>query len=222
MINVNPILITGVERSASSIIARIYAMCGAFTGTTNQMYENVEIRAMHHFYIDKKSDGVFMPDLSKVKFRNTDWYNNVVITLLQEGFDASKPFVYKDSGIAQMHQLWKHNFPQAKWIIVRRRTGDIIQSCKKTAYMDKFKNIANCKLVGVHTEEQGWLWWVHQYERKFIEIMQNNPNMVKEIYPERLADKDFSQIKGAIEWCGLKWNEEIETIIPQLLRKGEN
>ena len=43
----------------------------------------------------------------------------------------------------------------------------------------------------------------------------------KIVWAERMAYNDFTQMKEVVEWCGLEWNKEIESIIPNLLRKGE-
>ena len=40
----SPVFVTGVERSGSSIIARILSLCGVFTGTVSAMQENIQIK----------------------------------------------------------------------------------------------------------------------------------------------------------------------------------
>lgn len=215
-----PILITGADRSGSSIVAEVFSMCGAFTGNVNKMNENIEVKALHHFYIDRKSDGCFMLDLSKTHFKD-NWRSLFFQKFTLEGMHGKDIPMYKDSAICQTWQLWEHAFPNAKWIIVRRRTGDIIQSCINTAYMQRFKKESNRKMVNVSSEEKGWLWWVHQYEEKFKQIIETNPNNFRIIWPERMATNDFTQMKEAVEWAGLQWNEQVEVKIPQLLRKPE-
>ena len=216
----SPILITGADRSGSSIVAKVFSMCGAFGGETNQMHEHIEIKALHHLLIEKKSDGCHMIDLRKSNTK-CNWAEMFEESMRSDSLSDNQIPYYKDSAICQTWQLWGKAFPDAKWIIVRRRTGDIIQSCVRTAYMLRFKKETNRKMVGAHSEEQGWLWWVHQYEKRFMQIIEAYPNNYKIVWPERMATNDFIQIKEAIEWSGLQWNPEIENIIPQLLRKPE-
>lgn len=214
----NLVLITGVERSGSSIVAKVFSMCGAFGGNCNQMNENTEIKAIHHLYIDKKSDGCNMLDLSKTHFKGY-WKEIVEKAFISDGLKQNDIPFYKDSAILQTWQLWDDSFKNAKWIIVRRRTGDVIQSCVNTAYMLRFKKESNRRMIGVTTEEAGWLWWVHQCENRLTQIINENPNNYRIIWPEKMAINDFSQMKEAIEWTGLQWNVEIEKTIPRLLRK---
>ena len=216
----NPILITGADRSGSSIIAKTFSMCGAYGGFLNTMHENVDVKRLHNFYIENKSDGCHMLDLSKVNFKDK-WRGIVENYFIGNGLrDSDIPF-YKDSAICQTWQLWGNAFPEAKWIIVRRRTGDIIQSCKQTAYMLRFKKESNRRMIEVSTEEQGWLWWVREYEKRFMQIIEAYPNNYKIVWPERMVMNDFEQMKEVVEWSGLQWNPEIEVVIPKLLRKPE-
>ncbi len=53
----NPILVTGVERSGSSIVAKILEICGAFTGSTSSMNENLQLKELQDF----KQDIPFKP-----------------------------------------------------------------------------------------------------------------------------------------------------------------
>lgn len=214
----NMILITGAERSGSSIVAKVFSMCGAFGGDCNQMNENISIKALHHLYIDKKSDGCHMVDLSKTHFKGT-WNDIVMDAFYDDGMNASHTPFYKDSAIAQTWQLWGDAFKDAKWIIVRRRTGDVIESCIQTAYMLRFKKETNRKIINVTSERNGWLWWVHQYEERFIKIIEKYPDNYRIVWPEKMAIPDFTQMQEAIEWAGLQWNPEIEKTIPSLLRK---
>ena len=59
--------------------------------------------------------------------------------------------------------------------------------------------------IGKNTPEEGWAYWVEFHENKFNEIINQGIN-VKVIWPEKLINADYSEIKEAIEWTGLKWN----------------
>lgn len=213
-----PILITGADRSGSSIVAKLLSLCGAFAGQINVMYENVEIKAQHSLLIGKNSDGCYMVNLDLMKLPTClDWSTNVVSILQSQGLKEQVPFLYKDSGISQTWPLWDNSFPEAKWIIVRRKTPDIINSCVHTGFMKRFKNKQNLHKIGVLQEEQGWLWWIHQYEKRFIEIIQSGADY-KEVWPERMADGDYEQMRDIVFWLGLEWNKEVIKIINPLFK----
>lgn len=222
METVKPILITGADRSGSSIVARILSMCGVFGGTVSTMYENKEIKTLHHFLIDNNTQQPYMPKSTVKWLKTLDWAMFVYTTMQTQGLEVDKPFFYKDSGIAQAWQLWNTAFPEAHWLIVRRRTADIVNSCMHTAYMKRFKNTYHQRIVGAKTEQEGWLWWVRQYEEKFLEITTAGTSH-EIVWPERMADGDYSQMKDIVKYLGLEWNPLVEeTITPLFKNRNEN
>jgi glutamyl/glutaminyl-tRNA synthetase len=216
----SPIFITGAERSGSGLIARIFSLSGAFLGETNKLYENIELEKKNYRFTFVNSFRCYMPLTKKLKIP-VSWHDEVMSEIYSQGYTDDDILVYKDSKLSQIWPVWDYAFPDAKWIIVRRRTPDIINSCVKTAYMRRFKNKKNLNFVQVNTEEEGWLWWIHQYENKFIEMMQQGLN-VRIIWPDRMVAGDFRQIKETVEWAGLKWDDKIIPIISELLKTDEN
>lgn len=214
------ILITGVERSGSTLISRVLEMCNANVGQTNKMSENVSLRFLSNTTIKSCSVGCFMPTSDSLK-AITNWQNKVERCLKDQQLSQNAPFVYKDSQITQLWELWNASYPDAKWIIVRRRTGDILNSLHETAYMNRFKIVKNIKAVGASNEKDAWLWWVHQYEARFRDIIQSGANY-RVVWPERMRDGDFEQIKEVVDWCGLEWNEEVIGVMSNLLNKNND
>jgi len=214
------IFITGAERSGSTLIARIFDICGVFKGVTTSMYENVEMKNLCDEYLLDVNvrHNTFMPDTQTLTIP-VDWGKRIDSILYGCECYKDGTWMFKHSGLAQMWPVWNYAYPDAKWIIVRRRTGDIVQSCMKTAYMTLFKNEANVLQIGALTQEEGWKWWVHQYEKKFVEMMEAGLNC-RIIWPERMVVGDYEQIYQTIEWLGLKWNPKIVKIIDPLLDKS--
>jgi len=221
MIERPPILITGVARSGAGMIAGVINICGAFGGImTNKkgLFENDKIR-----------ETIVKPYLGRARFDMqgqyplpgaclslpTDWNRQVQKVVIDEGYDNG-PWMYKDARTALIWPVWHYAFPDAKWIIVRRRTGDIIQSCLKTDYMQAFKALRPRRAINVLKEEEGWLWWVHQYEKKFVEIITEGVNC-KVIWPERMMHGDYQQLYETLEWLGLPWKTEALSFIDPLL-----
>ena len=210
MIEQAPILITGAARSGAGMIAGVIHKCGAFGGImTNKrgLYENDCIReSIVKEYL--KQDGSdpngqrILPDTTAMLIPRY-WKKKVEEVMLAEGY-KSGPWMYKDARIALMWPIWFYAFPNAKWLIVRRRTGDIIQSCLKTNYMDAYET------------EDGWLEWVHHYEQRFVEMMNEGVN-VKVIWPERMVNGDYQQLQETLNWLGLPWKSEIFNFIDPLL-----
>jgi lambda repressor-like predicted transcriptional regulator len=212
MIQTPPCFITGIPRSGSSAIAAIIHACGAFGGSMSKrsMYCNDTIReVLVKPYLDRLNAD---PD-GQNPLPGTDtivipayWRGRVEQVIKDEGYKEGA-WMYKDSRLAVTWPLWNISFPNAKWIIVRRRTGDVVQSCMKTGYMKAFK------------DEAGWLGMVDQYEKRFVEMINEGVNH-KIIWPERMVDGDYNQLYELCDWLGLKWNDKAVEHLDRLLWKG--
>lgn len=206
----SPILVTGAARSGSGMIAGTFVKCGAFGGVmTNKrgLYENDCIRdTLVKPYLEKDGSDPngqrILPDTGTLSIPR-NWREEVERVMVSEGY-IKGPWIYKDARLALMWPVWHYAFPNAKWIIVRRRTGDIIQSCMKTNYMDAYST------------EEGWLGWVHEYEAKFIEMINEGLN-VRVLWPERMVHGDYQQLYETLDWLGLKWSSDILNFIDPLL-----
>lgn len=226
----SPILITGCARSGTSMIAGVINICGAFGGNmsgpnrNNQkgMFENHRIRndVVKSYYrkIEVDSLGQYpLPDVDNLLIP-TDWRRRVEQIIIQQGYSGG-PWMYKGAKMCQHWPVWHYAFPNAKWIIVRRKTSDIIRSCKKTSFMRAFIRPENQQKVGVKTEDEGWLWWVRQHEQRFNEMITEGLN-AKIIWPERMVNGDYEQMYETIEWLGLEWKSEVLNFIDPLLWKA--
>jgi len=213
-----PVFITGVERSGSSLITKILDICGVFKGNTSTMYENIEVRTKLASYIAQNiNNGEFIPNIQQLNIP-VDWRKKIDDILGQEGYKNGLWFL-KGAQLAQTWPVWNYAYPNARWLIVRRRTGDIIQSCIKTGYMRIFKDEANLQAIGVGSEEEGWKWWVHQYEKAFVGMIEAGLDC-KIIWPERMVRGDYQQVYETLEWLGLKWSSKIVEIIDPMLIKS--
>jgi lambda repressor-like predicted transcriptional regulator len=209
----DPILITGIPRSGSTGIAATVNLCGAFGGRMSKrgMYSNDTIReVLLKPYLDRlnvdpdgqnplpSTDSVIVPAY---------WKDRVSQIMIDEGYKDGA-WMFKDSRLAVTWPLWNISFPNAKWIIVRRRTGDVVQSCMKTGYMKAFK------------DEAGWLSMVEEYEKRFVEMIAEGIDH-RIIWPERMVDGDYNQLYDLCDWLGLEWNNKALEFINKLLWKSD-
>jgi len=215
-----PILITAIPRVGANMIAAAIHKCGAFGGVMTKenrngedgAYSNNQVRdKIVKDYFDRNgfdNRGQFpLPKTEKIVIP-MDWRKRIEMVMLEEGYKHDQ-WMYKDAKSSLIWQVWNNAFPDAKWVIVRRRTGDIIQSCLKTGYMIAYE------------DSEGWIEWVHEYEKKYVEMIEAGLNC-KIIWPERMVGGDFRQLIELIEWLGLKWKDEIKNDITPLLwgKKG--
>jgi len=213
-----PIFLTGCARSGTSMVAGIINVCGAFGGkmsgaTRNNekgMFENARIRneIVKSYLKDSGVDrlGQYpLPDVDNITIP-VDWRKRVEQVILDEGYNEGV-WMYKGAKMCLFWPVWHYAFPNAKWIIVRRRTGDIVQSCLKTGFMRAFAVERNRKAVSVKDEKDGWLWWARQHEQRFIEMISAGLNC-KQVWPERMVNGDYSQMYEMLEWVGLGWKSK--------------
>ena len=226
----SPILITGCARSGTSMVAGAINICGAFGGVMSGpnrnnakgMFENARIRntLTKPYLRDIGADqlGQYpLPDVTRLPIPS-NWRQRVETVMKEEGYKDG-PWMYKGAKMCLTWPVWHYAFPDAKWIIVRRKTSDIINSCVKTNFMRAFSSTNFRMAVGAETEEDGWRWWIHQHEQRFIEMIQAGLN-VKVVWPERMVTGDYQQLMETIEWLGLEWKTEVLTFIDPRLWKA--
>jgi len=212
----SPILITGCARSGTSMMAGIIDICGGFGGMTagpnkhnaKGMFENLRIKMeadkpyLSSLGVDPKGQGP-LPDTKKLRIP-TDWKETVDNIILQQGYKEGA-WYYKGARTCLYWPVWAYAYPNAKWIIVRRRSSDIADSCLKTAFMNKYQTFDE------------WIKWVNQHEKKWTEMFVAGLNC-KQIWPERIIRGNYEQVHEMIEWLGLEWRpkEVMNFIEPKL------
>jgi len=223
----NPILVTGIARSGTSLIAGVINMCGAFGGrmavggsVRRGMFENIRIReTLVKAYLSRTGfdvEGQYpLPQDVAIPM---NWKDEVEKAMEAEGYEKG-PWMYKDTRMGLMWPVWNYAFPDAKWVIVRRKTTDVVQSCVKTGFMKAFKQVSTRHELGFTTEEEGWLWWIHEHEKRFVEMITEGLNC-KVIWPERMVTGNYKQLYELLDWLGLEWKTEVLEFIDSSLWKS--
>jgi len=215
---IDPILITGCARSGTSLTAGVFSNCGAFGGFTfgtnehnkKGMFENKTIREtiLKPYLILNGCDPKGQRPLPDIR-------NLLQVGNLRERIEAiMKASGYKE-GVwyykgAKMCLCWPtfcDAFPKAKWVIVRRKDEDIVNSCMRTGFMNAYK------------DETGWQIWVDHHKARFIEMMDADLDICQ-VWPNKMISGNFDEIRRAVEHCGLEWNEDAvkEFVAPALWR----
>jgi hypothetical protein len=212
------------------MVAGVIHLRGAFGGemsgpTPNNakgMFENSKIRnqIVKPFFRDLGVDALGqypLPDINKMLIPS-DWAQRVEDVMMEQGYEGG-PWMYKGAKMCLHWPVWNYAFPNAKWIIVRRRPGDIVNSCLRTGFMNAFNSDTKCREVGAVDAREGWMWWIKQHEDRFRE-MQNAGLNCKVVWPNRMVEGDYRQMKETLEWCGLEWGPEVTEFIEPKLWKA--
>lgn len=222
---IDPILITGCARSGTSLIAGIVSICGAFGGDMSGptrynrkgMFENTIIRnsLVKQYLIGLHADRMGqnpLPNIEAVKETvpalKEQWRRRVTGVMIEHGYKQG-PWFYKGAKMCLVWPIWHAAFPDAKWIIVRRRTEEIIRSCLRTGFMRG------------HRSAEGWQFWVDQHMIRFGEMMGSGLNLIQ-IWPETLIRGDLRPAQNMIRALGLTWRaiEVKDFVAPSLWRAG--
>ena len=158
----NPIFVTSVGRSGASFIARVIAMSGGcFIGSIDRRYENFVLKYLiEHLPID---DTILTP-FKKASHAPDNFKTTILDNLKYQGLSPRHKWMFKHAALTRNWEIFHANFPNAKWVIVRRAEQDIVNACIKTAYMTQMKDKTNLKLIGATNEKAGWKWWINRYE----------------------------------------------------------
>lgn len=207
-----PILITGCARSGTSMTAGIIDLCGAWGGSISGpnknnrkgMFENTYLR--NHLVkpflqsIDADPMGQNpLPDVEKCHLITinaiVNWRRKILEAIWNQGYTGNQPWYYKGAKMCLIWPLWHKAFPRAKWVIVRRKSEDIVKSCLKTSFMHAYNR------------EEGWYKWVDIHKDRFLEMEKAKLN-IQYVWPQKMIDFDLGEMGITIAELGLKWNQE--------------
>lgn len=213
----SPILITGCARSGTSMTAGIIERCGAFGGNTlmgngaanrKGFYENLEIRekVMKPYLILNGADPKGqkpLPDPDRL-IPLSNLGPKIESMMMYQGYEDG-PWYYKGAKMTLIWRTWHRAFPTAKWVVVRRKDEDIINSCLHTHFMSAYK------------DEAGWQSWVNHHKMCFKQMKEAGLD-IHEVWPADFVYGDISVIKQTVKDIGLTWDDEavLDFISPEL------
>jgi len=201
-------------------------MSGANNNNAKGMFENFQIRndVVKRYYASIGADILGqhpLPDIKEIPIP-IGWQGKIEDIIQDDGYEEG-PWMYKGAKMCQHWPVWNYAFPEAKWVIVRRKTPDIINSCIRTGFMRAFMHRNIQRAVGAESEYEGWYWWVEQHLARFKEMIDDGLDTTV-VWPERMVDGDYGQVKEMIEGLGLEWKEDevITFIEPKLWKARKN
>ena len=201
---IDPILITGLPRSGTSMIAGLLAECGVWTGETvgpspdnpRGFFENEKIRehvvkAMLHG-VDADPLGVdplpgpedlIAPQIPGSAARYAE----------RQGCEPDQRWLYKDAKLTLMWRAWLTAYPKAKWIVVRRTPAEVIRSCLTTPFMAQHS-----------TDPQFWGKWHDEYVTRLQALSKTVETY--QIWPSRIMGGDWNDFSKLCDWLGVDFD----------------
>jgi len=219
-----PILITEVPRSGAGIIAGALQQAGIFFGEVNALYQNTCISdelVLSLLQQNADPNGYFpLPAIGNQKI-SVHLKDNVTKMLSLQGRERGQKWAFVDHRLILDWKAWNAAFPEALWVVVRRDTEDIINSCLKTGWMQTYHKAAIQQRLGVSTAEAGWRWMVEQYLIR-LQDLYNGVRYNLTIHPHKVARKNYGEIEQLLSICGCQMDENVLNYVHSKLRRCRN
>lgn len=220
----DPIIITGCARSGTSLTAGIIQLCGAYGGTLQGphpenkrgMFENLDVRNtvikpfLRKIGADPRvQDPLASPSRVLEQCKDVGFVRSVenrVRTIFKNQGYESGPWFIKEPKILSIWPLFHYAFPNARWIMIRRKAEDIIYACLQTSFMRAYNNT------------KGWQKWVNIHEIRYQELIEFGVDYM-DIWPQEIVSGKLGNIRHCVtDFLGLEWNEPpvLEFITPAL------
>jgi len=193
-----PVLVTGIPRSGTSMVAGTLAQCGAWTGTTVEgFYEHADLREHVVKFILKGLGadplGVKkLPDVpATAELKHLADY--VRTTINNDGYKGER-WMYKGCKMALLWPFFTKAFPEAQWVVVRRPHEEIVQSCLRTPFMNQHS-----------TDHDFWEEWCAEYEWRLTGLILTSPRTIVVTCSKWSTDADY--VEDIVTRLGLTYDE---------------
>ena len=203
-----PVFVTGLPRSGTSMVAGCLSQCGCWTGKTiaggrenpKGFYEHVFLREAINKPILKNLGfdpaGIYslpkldsLPEMPPLK-------SAVLEALKAEGYEDKSTWLFKEPKLTLIWPIWQMAFPKSKWLIVNRNIEAVVNSCCKTSFMAQHS-----------TERQFWYDLMDKYSQR-LAVLKESVETCYEISSEDLVNGDYRSLEKIVRKLGLDWSEE--------------
>lgn len=99
----------------------------------------------------------------------------VLAAIAREGYDGQRPWGFKDAKLTLTWPIWRRHFPEARWVLVRRSTDDVVSSCLRTPFMAQHSNdpkfwhqFAEAYIARLNVLKRSEVWWREIWAEEII------------------------------------------------------
>jgi Tfp pilus assembly protein PilF len=203
-----PIFIAGTPRSGTSLLTGCLELCGAWAGQTvpatvdnpRGFFENIELRERVVKSLLRDEGACLLgvrklPDLFNLKLR-PGLAKIVLDILVRQGYAGDRPWIFKDAKLSLLWPVFNEAFPEARWVIVRRNTEDIVRSCQNTGFMKQH-----------NFDDITWKKWIDAYCAR-LDVLKKSEASCYEVEPSRIISDGPDYLRPLISDLDLVWNRE--------------
>jgi len=185
------IIVTGAPRSGTSLTMQVLRACGARLGEVDGLCEPFRLKdeVVKPYLRQIGADPLGQRPLPKLKDIRAD--RTFGDRVRRAVGDAT---AFKTIKGVLVWPIFAEHFPDARWIICHRSPADIAQSCLRVGFLTKYDS------------PKEWSTWARAYHRRCAQLRESAQTMT--IEPGRFIGGDFEQLREAVEWAGLDFNED--------------
>lgn len=208
-----PILVTGLPRSGTSLLAGCLAICGAWTGPTagpspSNRKGSFENEALKDRFVKPTlalvgADPLGLDPLPPVAARPpieaTPFRDLVERELRRQGWDGARAWLFKDAKLALIWPLWAAAFPEARWVVTHRHLLDVALSAVRAEPM--------ARRLGYDVER--WTRWARDYRMRLQSVPARHALSI-----DRGVFADRTGLESLVGSLGLAWRpREVDSFV---------
>jgi hypothetical protein len=201
----DPIIITGIPRSRTSMTTQILELCGMFLG---EVMQGCRANPQGQKENRKIVDTIIKPHLKRHRFdpkgQNplppVGWYipdpkrkQKTLDIMKSQDLKEGMIWGFKDHKPCLDWRNWHKAFPNAYWIVPVRKDEDVINSCLRTSFMSRYK------------DKKGWQHFIDEHKVRF-EDMFKNLERIKKLNTDEVVNYNFDTLKEIVDELGLNWD----------------
>jgi hypothetical protein len=209
----SPILVTGLPRSGTSMVAGLLHACGAWVGSTLAGDEQNPRGYFEHAFIREKvvksilarlgHDPLGVRSIPALDLSlRVEALSELVGQIIRADGYGEGPWLYKDAKLSLIWPAFADAFPDAQWVLVQRDPEQVIQSCLRTPFMAQ------------HSSDPAfWENFVDRYT-KYLEALSETGRNVHTISSEDILNGSYGQLQHIMELCGLEFiKSEVDAFV---------
>lgn len=190
------------------MVAGVLGVCDLWLGHTvpggaeniRGFFENVALRERLQKEILRQ--GGFDP-LGVRRLPSAGWHPGVrmlreavAAALAAQGYDARQTWGFKDAKLTLTWRVWHEHFPQARWIIVRRPSEQVIASCIRTSFMKQHS-----------LDPTYWRSFVDAYLER-LEMLKQGVGWHRVVDSTDIIGGNLEPLQTIVEELGLTWRPD--------------
>jgi hypothetical protein len=230
-----PILITGVHRSGTSLVARCLQQLGLFIGSDlEKNHESMFFQGLSAWVFSLVHGGWDAPMPLRYLFeeeRSQDECAAKLEKALQHGslyreygvtsgmFSFGKPAIpqrwgWKDPRLMVLLPIWSKLFPNAKWIVIQRNGADVANSLLQRELQGEHRYLQSFPLSAGYEEfisfrcrshDRAYSVW-QEYQELYQEYAPLIATQVHEVFYEKLCEEPHKELERLAAFAGLDSN----------------